>query len=740
MTVVRILFAAAFVWFFCVAAGQLLFRAIGLKLRRAEAVFLGFLTGAALVSTLMFGLASGRLVYTKLLVVLGLGTIGAWIWRVRPSLRRDPEETPLPILWRLAFWIPLVVFGCLYVITAMAPETSADGAVYHLGLIARYYDHRGFQPMPNSMYGGLPEGIEMLFWIAFALGRHSAAAMAHLLFLLAMPFGMLAFARRIGQPKAGVVGAILFCLAPIAGKDATVAYVDTGTAVVVFGTVFCLWLWRNTELRAALIPAGLLAGYCYACKITTAMAIPFAILYVLVGEWRRGAGWLRAFRSAAFAGLLAGAVAVPWMVKSLILFHNPFFPLMNHWFPNPFLYPMTEDSLRLIFRHVNNVAYRDFPWQIAVGGKLVGIAGPAFLLAPVALLSLRFPVGRLCLLAFLIFMPPFFGNTDVRFLLPSLTFLALAIGIGLTSIPRVGTALGVAVVALHSYLSWPGMVQNYIPGYQWRIDLMDIRVPLRLTPETAFFAQYWHEYFAGLMLDRLVPAGDPVFSPSMGQLDYHHRDLIGAYDSALAVRVNNLFIAPSNNVWANGWHRELRFPPVTTRRIRLRTSSAFDNELRVHELRFFNGDTEIPRRPEWRLTASRNPWEAGLAFDNDPVSWWTSGQRVDPETWIEADFPQPVRMDRIGVDQIEDQRWMQLYPSADVNGRWTTLQAQETAALVPRRPDLRMAIRDAMKAAGVRWILIRDGDYEADDLRVNSPYWGITLVGQVYEYRLWRLD
>ncbi len=110
---------------------------------------------------------------------------------------------------------------------------------------------------------------------------------------------------------------------------------------------------------------------------------------------------------------------------------------------------MTEDALRQMFLHLNNVPYRDFPFQIAVGGKLLGIAGPAFLLAPVALLSLRFPAGRLCLLSFLVFLPPFFASTDVRFLLPSLTFLAFAIGMGLTSIPRVGTA--VAVIAFHAY-------------------------------------------------------------------------------------------------------------------------------------------------------------------------------------------------------------------------------------------------------------------------------------------------
>ena len=136
MTVIRILFGAAFVWFFCLAAGQLFFRAIRLTLRRTEAVFLGFLTGAALVSTLMFFLASGRLVYTKLLVIVGIAVIGAWVWFCRPALRRrdplaqrgNPNEPPLPLVWRAAFWLPLIVYGCLYVVTAMAPKGTAPTA------------------------------------------------------------------------------------------------------------------------------------------------------------------------------------------------------------------------------------------------------------------------------------------------------------------------------------------------------------------------------------------------------------------------------------------------------------------------------------------------------------------------------------------------------------------------------------------------------------------------------------
>ena len=746
MTVIRILFAAVFVWFVCLGAGDLLFRALGLKFRRRERIFLAFLTGAALVSTGMFLLAAATLVYTKVVVILGLAIVGVWIWRCRPDFRSVTGLGPaLPTLWQIVFWAPLLIYGCLYLLSALAPETDPDGTVYHVGLITRYYDHRGFFPIHTEMYAGLAEGIEMLFWIAFSLGRHSAAAMVELLFLLAMPFGMIAYGERIKMPRAGVVGAMLFYLAPVVGKAGSIPYIDVATGAVVFGTFYLLQIWReeggNSRDRM-LLPAGLLAGFCFACKITASTAVIYAIVFALVVAVNRaapGTKWKNGLRAALIVTGCACLTAVPWMIKDAIEFHNPFFPLFNHWFPNPYLYPMVEDEIRRNMLHNNNVPYSRMPFELLVGGKLFGIVGPIFFLAPLALLSLRFRSGRQLLLAFIPMFVPFFSNTGARFFIPSLPFLSMALAIALTEIPRAGTAIAVLAVAFHSYSSWPGVIERSVPGAQWRIDPVDLRADLRLTSESRFLSEHWRDYNAGLLLDRFVPANELVFSPSMGQLAYHHREIIGAYDSAPARRAFNILLTPLAKVWSNSWHRDIRFFPVTVSRIRLQVVSRIDKEVRISELRFFDGLTEVPRSPQWRLTASRNPWQVQMAFDNDPWSWWTSGEAADPQTWIETGFSRPVRLDRVTIDQIEDQRWIQHRVLAEVGGTWTPLKTDDTGTLAPPSDDLRMRLKDEWKSMTIRWILIADGSLEAEDLRKNSPCWGIQQVAARDGYRLWKL-
>ena len=740
MIALRIILAALFVFGICLASGQMFLRAIKLTLRSDERIFLGFMTGTALISNLVFFLATCRMVYTSVLIAGGASILLAWLYYCRPVFRiQDPEPSDLSRGWRILFLAPYLVFGAMYLLAAMPPEISADGTGYHVGLIARYYDHRGFIPITSVMEAGFSAGIEMLFWIGFALGRHSAAAVIHLLFLLTLPFGMLAFARRIKVPEAGVIGALLFYLAPVVGKDGTIAYIDVATAAVVFGAVYFLEIWRSENQPRALIPAGILAGFAYACKLTAGTTPVYADLYVVVAAYARGARWRDTCRLAGSVGVLALAVAAPWLVKNSIQFHNPFYPLFNHWFPNPYLYPIVEDEWRSLMARMSDVTHAQIPYQVTIGGKLTGIIGPIYLLSPLALLSIRSPAGRRLLLAFLAVFLPYFGNIGTRFLIPALPLLSFALAMGLLGIPRIGKHLAVAAVLLHAALSWPTWIELWTHGYQWRIDTLDLRAALRNTPEKNFFDQHWPDYRRGLLLDRFVPPGERVFSPAMGQLAYQHRELIGSFDSTLGRRAFFTLMMPSDFGLGGTWRREFEFPSISTEKIRVVADTKQDNDFRISELRFFHGGAELRRKPEWRLKAVSNPWEIQLAFDNSPVSWWTSGEKVKPGMWVEVDFGAAVAVDRIEIEQSADQRWGGMHPEVQSMRRWRRLPSRESGTEEQPRADLRMRVRDELKAMGIRWILIPDGSYGAADLRNKSPYWGVTQIAELDGFRLWKL-
>jgi len=187
------------------------------------------------------------------------------------------------------------------------------------------------------------------------------------------------------------------------------------------------------------------------------------------------------------------------------------------------------------------------------------------------------------------------------------------------------------------------------------------------------------------------------------------------------------------------WLTETRFPPVTTTKIRLVAATKMDTELRISELRFAFGATPIPCLPSWHSAASDNPWELHYAFDGIPASWWTSGRYVEPGMWLEVDFGVPVTLDRILMEQNEDQRWISLAPSAWLGGRWQALDSARTGRAEPPHPALRREVRDQLNRTGVHWILIPDGAYGADDLRDRAGDWGVRQVGMENGFRLYSL-
>jgi hypothetical protein len=99
------------------------------------------------------------------------------------------------------------MFVVLYLANAMAPEISPDGATYHLGLVSRYLREHGFVRITDNLYAAMPEGVEMLFLFAFAFGKHSAAALVHFVFFVALGWQVFSYARRRGFPVAGASAA-----------------------------------------------------------------------------------------------------------------------------------------------------------------------------------------------------------------------------------------------------------------------------------------------------------------------------------------------------------------------------------------------------------------------------------------------------------------------------------------------------------------------------------------------------
>jgi len=708
----------------CYGLGAIITARLGARLRRDEKFPLAFVLGAAILHLAIFAIMALHIAYRPVLITLlgaciaAAAVTGDWRWPVKQAV---PNETPLPRAIRYLFGVIAAAFTVLYFFNAWAPEISPDGSSYHLTLVAIYLKAHGFKPVLTNVYSTLSGGVDILFVPAFAIGRHSAAALTHFTFLIALALAVLSYGRRIGQPLAGASAALLVYLSPVVGIDGTSAYNDVAVAAIVFSVFYWVQIWDSQRGARILIAIGLLAGYCYAAKYTAFVMLFYAMGFVAWRTRRIGPALLVAVCSLAMAG--------PWIVKDWIYVANPIAPFANRFFQNPNIHVSFERNWAAFLRTYGLKNLWTLPLEVTVHGEtLGGLLGPVFLAAPMALLALRTRNGRRLLAPCVLILATYFGNVGTRFLIPSLPFMALAMALAL----QPAVPLLILLVTIHAAASWPSSLRHYTQA--WTLHGIPYKAALRIIPEERYLNDHV-EYRWARMIESRVPPGARVLVRSDVATAYTSRDVLVGYEGAFNEEMQDLLDVgwdPSSQprkLWT------CSFPERRARRLRVVQTGAAkipEEQWDVHEVRFFNAGVELPRQPEWRLQARPNPWGVQVAFDNSQATRWRSWETLHPDMSIEVDFgrEQPVDQARVELSDIDWNVRMRV-EAMDANGVWTPLPAREELRQTRSAGSLRRAAAFELHARGMDYLLLKDTDWGAKDIAEDPAGWGMTKL--VYE-------
>jgi hypothetical protein len=319
MPVVSAICGAAFTLGVCLAMGGLLLRRLRLEFHRLEGTLFAFVSGAACLSLVVFALCIVHQARREVFLVGGAAVV-IWASWERRGDRPHKSLPTLPWVWTVLFLAIFAAFFSCYLCNAVAPEISPDGSGYHLGNVARYWRHQGFDWEYHSIYSSLSQGMEMLFLVAFSIGRHPAAALVHLAFQTALPLLLVCYGRRFGFPRAGAFAALLVYASPVVGITGISAYNDLAVATLSFAGFYLIEVNREINSFKSLFLIGLLAGFSFAVKYSAGLALPLA------------AGLTRGRRLVALClGAIVGAG--PWVVRNWVWLGNPAAPFLNSWFP-----------------------------------------------------------------------------------------------------------------------------------------------------------------------------------------------------------------------------------------------------------------------------------------------------------------------------------------------------------------------------------------------------------------------
>jgi hypothetical protein len=484
-----------------------------------------------------------------------------------------------------------------------------------------------------------------------------------------------------------------------------------------------------------LILIGFLCGSAYGIKYTSIVFTGAVSAYVVYSLWREGSAWIRPL---GLIGIGAIAAAGPWAVRNWLWVGNPLAPFYNSWFPNPYYHPGMEEIYRDGLRHYEGIAHW---WRIPLeltllgGGNVGGMVGPVFLLFPLALLALRYRTGRLMLLLAAVMVIPATQNTGARFLIPSLPFIAMALGMALEKSPGAIPALAV----FHTVLCWPTILPLYCHKYAWRLGLPNLQASFRRIPEAEWLKRHLPEVALAEQIDVEVRPDRKIFSFAGRPEAYLHREILTSYESAEANLMNDIMLAPIS-AYKPTMQRRFAFPARALEAVRVVQSAASKHFWTVTEMRVFREDREVAREGAWTVAARPNEAEAQLAFDNSPVTRWSSWEKTRPGQFVELRFGRAVTIDRVVLESSGESHSKLRLEGLGSDGKWQELGAAPELVEVSPPRGMRLAAARELKARGVTHLLVQDSDFFWEDAFKHERYWGITQVGQAGGTHFYRIN
>ncbi len=446
------LFSLAIITVTAYAAGRLLTRGrVGGGV--IEETSIAVALGLGVVASLLFLLGLVDLLTRPLVLGLIAGFLGGSLWAAvrsqtlpRIQLAAICSGPSKPLILGLVIGAPLLVM-------ALYPPTDFDATMYHLPYADAFVAAHGLEFLPSLRFPVFPQLQEMLFVLGFFLSGEIAAQLTqHLALLLTASmlycWGVAQHSRRVG-----LWAAALWLGNPLAVWLGGCAYVDIGLTLMVTGALLTWEKWRaegSGSDRWLALAAGFV-GFAAATKYLGLFFVGAGTVATAVTAFSQVSSqrFLSAARAVVLFVVVAGAVCAPSYARIVYHTGNPVFPYYPAFFgasewadPKDLATDGTTSSAvgfvcdkvigvisnldDLILVPFNAVFNRQvFNWQAPLSPFYLVLIP---LLAPLALGNRGARrILILCAAYGLFWLTTF---RDVRFLLPVLPALGLALAVG----------------------------------------------------------------------------------------------------------------------------------------------------------------------------------------------------------------------------------------------------------------------------------------------------------------------
>ncbi len=277
------------------------------------------------------------------------------------SSRHNTNDAPRDRLW----YISAAALACATIpalAAVLAPVTGWDATVAHIALPQDYTRIGRICVLEGNDYSAYPHLLHSLFTYCYYESGERAVTLLNGMFGLLGCVALYVLGRRIEHRNAGMVAAAAFATAPVFIDQVGGASVDLAFAGMSVAALAAAVAWYDTEDRAWLLLAALLAGSSCGIRHTG------YLVCVLLGAGVVLARSPSRFDSAIQFGAAVVLGALPWLTRSALLTGNPFYPFFAE-FVSPGTLP--AEPITRIAGHwsVRGTTLKDlamFPWNIVM--------------------------------------------------------------------------------------------------------------------------------------------------------------------------------------------------------------------------------------------------------------------------------------------------------------------------------------------------------------------------------------
>jgi hypothetical protein len=233
------------------------------------------------------------------------------------------------------------------------------------------------------------------------------------------------------------------------------------------------------------------------------------------------------------------------------------------------------------------------------------------------------------------------------------------------------------------------------------------------------------------MIDQRVPPGAAVFSLSDLPFAYCSRELLAGFYSASNERLRDAVWSAFLHNWQPTAVETFRLSPTSVRRLRIvQTGSGGIDIPSFNEVKIFGETERLRPGPAWRITAYPFPWDAALAFDDQPITRWRAWEFRSDGMYMEIDFGAMQVVRKVEMQHAHDQWFAKYELHGEIQGRWRILAPSSEVSVLEKPPDYRRLAVDELKRNGIQYLVVQANDYHAEEFKTNANLWPMRLLDE----------